>query len=186
MSVVRCFIAIDIPESIKKPLLDIQDNLKSLNIRAKYVEPENLHINILFLGEVAEKYLDDINSSITSAIKQIPPFNITITGVGFFPDIKRPRVAWLGVYPHNQLLKLHNTIKKSISFIKTEQRKYMPHLTLGRIKSIKNIDALRDFYIKNSGRTFASFMLYDFFLKKSTLTPSGPVYKNIFKYTLKQ
>ena len=92
----RCFIAIEIPEAIKRAIVSSIDGLKKSGADVKWVSPENIHITLQFLGETEEAHIPLIKEALDKILLPYSPFYIKIAGVGCFPDTRRPRVIWVG------------------------------------------------------------------------------------------
>jgi 2'-5' RNA ligase len=103
----RCFIAIGIPEPIRKEILDLLNILKKYDADIKWVVPENIHVTLKFLGDTAEGRLPGIAESLRTVASSFEPFYIKIYGTGLFPDKKFPRVIWIGIEHSEMLMKLH-------------------------------------------------------------------------------
>jgi len=95
---VRCFIAVELPEEIKKGLKDLQTKLKSGGqFPAKWVDPYSIHLTLKFLGNVSQDRLDEITAAMEEASQGVSPFNLEVKGLGVFPNPRRVQVAWVGV-----------------------------------------------------------------------------------------
>jgi len=130
----RLFIAIEISEEIKTGLAKVVAKLKDAGADVKWVRPEGMHLTIKFLGEVDENRKDKIISSLEQISEKKSPFTVTFKGLGAFPDLNRPRVVWAGIEKGREELK---DIAKEL-----EVQKFLPHLTLGRVKSGRGIKDL--------------------------------------------
>lgn len=167
----RLFLAIDIPDEIKEKIIAIQNQMKN-EIPANYVERENLHITLKFIGEVKEiEMLDPLHEI------GFEPFKISLSQVGVFPNEEYIRVIWIGIDKGaDQINRLHQNIESKIPFERSE--KYHPHITIARVRSkIHN----RSKKLLNTGLD-DEFEVKKFILYKSTLTPSGPVYQKLASY----
>src|SRR5947208_14981735 len=91
----RVFIAVDLPNELRKEFADLERQLKPSTDTARWVAPESIHITLKFIGEVPEKSTDDIDAALTGLTWK--PFTITVRGVGFFPGNRSPRVFWAGM-----------------------------------------------------------------------------------------
>ncbi len=176
----RLFIAIDVDEEVKKSLKPILSSLSKYR-GVKAVEPENVHITLQFLGEVPESKVEVISDRL-SRIK-IAPFKVKLTNVGFFPNRSRARVVWIGV-EGDMLGKLAEEVRREMRKIGyREDKEFVAHATLARIKKTppdlnKLIEEVENF--KFSGE----WMVKEFKLKQSKLTPKGPIYSDVYVYGL--
>ncbi len=182
----RLFIAIDISNDTRKAIAALQQDLKR-RLRSqsiKWVEPENMHLTLKFLGEADENKLDEIYSALEITCSGKKPFEIIFSVIGTFG---RPaRVLWLGCEKEKEeIVTLAAGLEgafEELGFEK-ENRPFSAHLTLARIKD--NIDRelqkiLKDYPKVNIPQVWAdSVCLY-----KSQLTPSGSVYTLLRKIEL--
>ncbi len=166
---VRSFIAIEIPEEIKNKIERVQESIEK---EVKNVEKDNLHITLLFLGELENSEIEKI-IEIMKEMKA-KTFNVEIKGVGFFPNDKFIRIIWAGVYS-NEL----NNLCEELSIKLNKKQKFRGHVTISRVKrkiSRDTLERLNKF--KNS--KFGNFQVKKIVLKKSVLTPTGPKYSDLF------
>ena len=179
----RVFIAIDVPNEIRKALGDVQRALRPLTGTARWVAPESIHITLRFLGEVPEKRLEDIDAELRGLTWK--PFTITVRGVGFFPGTRSPRVLWAGMEaPTMQgLAEQLDTRMERLGFDK-EKRAFRPHITLARAKNTRMDSALVSAAAKYEEHDFGSLTVDRLFLFKSTLKPSGSVYEKLKEFLL--
>ena len=171
----RTFIAIDLPEKIKKETCKIQDSLPEFN--GKKTEYENLHLTLKFLGEIDEKKLREVEERLRKI--KLHNFEAEISSIGVFSE-QHIRIAWLEIRNCDELQK---KIDESLAGLFPKEERFMGHLTIARIKNVKN---KREFLeklgkIKIPGMKFRADK---FFLKESELTEERPIYKNIEAYNL--
>jgi 2'-5' RNA ligase len=143
------------------------------------VASQNFHLTLVFLGYVDQEKLSDIAGAIRSAIAGIKPFDIEFEGVGGLPRLERPRVIYVDVKDESGgLTKLNEKISEAMKpfDVKLEDRKYIPHMTLGRVATPKNLNALVEASKKFAGRSFGLLHVSSVELMLSDLRPSGPVY----------
>lgn len=179
---VRTFIAIEIPEGVKKEMAEVQRRLKDTSVDAGWTRPEGIHLTLKFLGEVPEVKVRDIINGLQRAVEGAEPFRLEVGGVGTFPSPKNARVVWVGISGDvAKLSRLQSSVEEAISGIgfERDKRAFTPHLTLGRIKNIRSrdkwlkaLDELKD--IRLSGFDVAAVSLM-----KSELKPSGAVYTEV-------
>ncbi len=184
----RTFIAVEIPDGIKKEMAKAQEQLKRSGADAGWVRPEGIHLTLKFLGEVLEEKIDEIKNTLARAAGAMSRFRLEIAGAGAFPSSKNPRVVWLGVSGElDKLEALWSSVEDSMAAIgfEREDRAFSPHLTLARIKYLrprypwqKAIDGIKDVRI-------AGFEVDHISLMKSELKPSGAVYTEISRVDLK-
>ncbi len=184
---VRSFIAIDIEdENIRSKIASIGKVLEATGARLKLVEPHNLHITIRFLGEISQKEVESIKQVLANSVKNFSKFNIIIEGMGAFPTISRPRVLWLGISKGKEsLINLANTINRRIDLLGYKKDKeFVPHVTIARVKRFNSalINAINNYKNILIGETEVKSVR----LKKSVLTPSGPIYSTLYEVKLSE
>lgn len=133
----RLFVALNLPEAEKQRLSDILETLRASPLPVRWVQPDSLHLTLKFLGEVPESNVDDVGAAVQRAARELQPFDLVLEGFGMFPSRTRPRVFWVGVEPHPQLLRMQAKLEDEIEPLgyPREKRRYSPHLTLGRAKN---------------------------------------------------
>lgn len=177
----RCFIAIEIPETIKKSVADIIDNLKKSGSDVKWVPEENIHITLQFLGETEESLIPDIKGALYKILAPYSSFYIKIADVGCFPSGKRPRVIWVGMEGPQALIDLYKDISSEmVKFgYQKEERGFTPHVTIGRVKSNRNMGELLRRLEEFKVTDFPGFEVQNIKLVKSELKPSGAKYYSL-------
>lgn len=178
----RAFIAIELPQKIKDKLARFQMRLKKSGADVKWVAPENIHLTLKFLGEIAEEKSAKIFQIIEEITDRNKQLQLRLAAVGVFPKIEFPRVIWLAIDKgDNEVKILAKTLEEEIAKlgIPKENRPFSSHITIGRIRSALNRDKLIKI-LKESENYFAKekfeFSVTRITLFKSTLGPSGPVY----------
>lgn len=175
---IRTFIAISVPEEIKKRISDLQRNLKQGKGFIKWVRTESMHLTLKFLGDVKTERIESVSEAVQDAVGSQKPFTISVAGTGVFPHPGRPRVLWVGVKEGQKILisladKIDNSCR-ALGF-KPEKRKFSAHLTLGRVKSLKGIErTLRT--MNAAGFQGGSFLADNIVIMKSELRPEGAQY----------
>lgn len=187
----RTFIAIELPREIKDFLSDLQDQLKASRSDFKWVEPQNIHLTLKFLGEINDEQLNKIIKILDDAAKSSKDFRIRIASVGAFPKINFPRVIWVGIDQGNRETKeLAKTLEEKIEKIgiAKEDRPFSSHITIGRLRSPLNREGLvkeLNNLVNNFGQRTLEFHVTKITLFKSTLTPKGPIYEILYNANLK-
>lgn len=189
METIRAFIAIEIPPEVIKKIAELQDHFKVLNLDAAWVKPANIHLTLKFLGEVDPKLLSQVKETILNSLSSTAKFSISLGAIGVFPNIKQPRILWVGVEDnHKQLEPLKTTIDKGLEPLgfEIDRKRFSPHLTLGRIKSPKGKDRLRK-QVQSSQRLDAGAIeVSSVKLMQSQLTPRGSIYTVLQKFAFQQ
>ena len=178
----RMFVAIEVSD--KDVLNSIHKIQAELNIKAKPVELHNMHFTVQFLGEVSEEMIRKISDALNSI--EFSAFSITFAGIGAFPKPNSPRVIWVGVNDGiNELEKLAETIRSKLSDIGfSPDKKFKPHVTIFRVKN--KIESLTSKLEKFSSYSFGKQEISEIKLKKSELTPNGPIYTDLLVVKGKQ
>lgn len=183
----RAFIAIEIENrDTLINIVKIRNALKDLGLDIKPVEDENIHITIRFLGEISNNTVEEIKKILLSIPTFVKSFPVTIKGVGAFPNVMHPRVIWVGITDGvDKLSSIRNFIDKEIvkmklSDVYKDQHEFSPHITIARVKSLRNMEKFRKFYNEYQDYLFGTSPVTLIKLKQSVLTSQGPIYKDIF------
>lgn len=183
----RLFAAIPVPDIIKDYAWEIKCKLDTGLYDIKWVEYENYHLTLKFLGEVEERKVQAIKNRLQMAAEASPPFTLSFGGLGFFPHRNRPRVIWLGakgeVAKADFLGERIDTYLQEVGFEEEKKRSF--HLTLGRIRSDKNQSRmLQQVGRMNEISPTMPVMINEFYLMESQLFSGGPKYIIQEKYEL--
>jgi len=182
MERIRSFIAVSVnkPDIVDK-ICRVQEELSRCGGRLKLVESENLHITLRFLGEVLESQLQQVYEKVLLKLEW-RPFLVRLKGVGAFPNERRPRVVWIGVEEgHDELIDLSRQIEnglRKLGFPK-ESKEFHPHVTIARVKIPGNVGSLGKLFSAYREFVFGEFTVEKVELKKSVLTPKGPIYSTL-------
>ncbi|HAM38118.1 MAG TPA: RNA 2',3'-cyclic phosphodiesterase [Elusimicrobia bacterium] len=182
----RLFIAVSIGEENKNKIFDIQSVLKRSCVDVKWIEKDNLHLTLKFLGEVAEDNLDSVKESIRRAVAEFKRFQINLESIGVFPNEKSPRVLWMGINKGEVELKnISQNLEGSLEELgfKKETREFSAHLTIGRFRSNSEKEKLFKIIEKFQNENIIESVNV-VYLIKSTLSPKGPAYDVIEEYQL--
>ena len=182
-SLVRLFLAIDIPSQIRNQIVRIQNALRETGLNLKLVEAQNIHFTLKFLGETDPSRIPMINTALDTI--QFRRYDIHIQGVGCFPNARRPRVIWLGIHGQGiaetkSLASSVNRVLKEIG-IPPDFRPFKPHTTIARLRRPMKLpnevyQKLNKFLSQYENHDCGTLMVQDFHLKESVLTPQGPIY----------
>jgi 2'-5' RNA ligase len=181
----RVFIAIDLPEEIRKGLGELQRALRPVTGTARWVPPDAIHITLKFIGEVAETRIRDIDSALAGLSWK--PIMVTVRGVGFFPGNRSPRVFWAGLMAPMMpgfAEKLDARLEQ-LGFDK-DKRAFRPHITLARARENRMDNSLVAAAQSYEQHEFGSFSADRFFLFQSELKPTGAVYTKLKEYCLER
>lgn len=185
MSQIRAFLAIDLDDDLKPKINKIIREFKKTNANIKYVDLQNLHFTLKFFGDIDTEGIDLIAEKIEKVIKDFDSFNIKIKGCGAFPNTNRIKVIWLGLDEDKILKELHDNLDKEFNSIGFDlDKKFSSHLTIGRMRSAKAKDKVKNTLDLYDGMDVGTMEVKTVTLKKSTLTPSGPIYEDLIEFRL--
>lgn len=185
---VRTFVAVEMPEEVQEQFREVQAQLQQADAHVKWVDPHNIHVTLKFLGELPEDRLEELYEGVTQGVQGIAPFQISLSQLGAFPNLRRPRVVWVGVEDGKEtLIEFQSKMEESISrhgFPK-ENRKFSPHLTIGRVKSPRGVEDLVN-AIRATAFQSGFFGINEVVVMESTLTPEGPIYSPLRRVGLQK
>lgn len=192
MEQIRSFIAIELPSGIKAELASLEERLKrDQHYFVKWVDPEGVHLTLKFLGNIAPATVPKIIEALTRAAQGISPLFLQLGGLGAFPNLKRPRVVWVGIGGEvEKLALLQRAVDSVLSPLgfSPESRAFSPHLTLGRLRERVSPGESQDFGQWASSvdsEAGNSFEVTSISLMKSQLTPDGAIYSQLASIELK-
>ncbi len=183
----RTFIALDLSENVKRELSRLRVKLQEVNADVKWINIPNIHLTLKFLGEINDEKVEEIKKAIDMVCASAKTFKISLFKLGAFPSVDSPRVIWTGIDKgcnelENLALTLEDILEKT--GIPKEDRQFQAHLTLGRARSSKNRDALKDklkkLEVKPEACVIDRMVLY-----RSQLTPKGPIYTVLYEAAFK-
>jgi RNA 2',3'-cyclic 3'-phosphodiesterase len=183
----RCFIAIEIPDANSLTKFNHLLNKDFANSDIKWVKPENMHLTLVFLGEITDEQVEAAIKVLRSVSENYNPFVCELKGFGSFGTKNNPTVLWIGIDVSKPLLELKNRLDSGLksSGYKINENKYRPHLTLGRVKLFKNHNELDQLTGKYKDYLFLTFTVFRLILFESKLSSQGPAYTPIEICTLK-
>jgi RNA 2',3'-cyclic 3'-phosphodiesterase len=178
----RTFIAIELPQDIKGAISRMQAKLKASGADVKWVAPSNMHLTLKFLGEIDDKTKDGICGLLKEIASNTPPFTVKLGGLDAFPDLRAPRIIWVGLAQgHDQTKAIADQLENNLEKfgISKETKPFSSHITIGRVRSQKNMGHLTRNLSEmetNVTKKTGEFQAGKITLFKSTLLPHGPVY----------
>ncbi len=174
----RLFVAIRPPAAIRGLLLGAMGGISG----ARWQNDDQLHLTLRFVGEVDRHRAGDVHAAL-GAIHHAP-FEIALNGIGAFDRRGLPETVWAGVTPHEPMKALHKKVDAALVRvgIEPEQRAYLPHITLARLK--RSSGPVGDLLEQSGGLASTPFVVDSFALFESTLTPEGAVYSIVERYKL--
>ena len=185
---IRSFLAFELPEFVKEELSGLIRSFNRGVSKVRWVKRENMHLTVLFLGNINEETIPAMAEDISDICERFSPFIVRMKGVGCFPNIRNPKVIWVGIDGEiERMARFYESLVMNLSKygIKQENRTYRPHLTLGRIKGNSNIrDRMVGMISKGREITDKEFILQELVLFKSDLRPQGPIYTKLNSWSL--
>jgi 2'-5' RNA ligase len=179
MSRIRTFIGVDLGKAIRDRAVALQETLARTGTEVKWVEPENLHVTLLFLGEVDDREVPKVCRLVAEETIQHPAFDMTVETVGCFPNARRPRILWVGVTEGAQQMQaLHDGLEPPLEELgyRREERRYTPHVTLGRVKSDRPTNQLSIALTKHAAWKGGEIPVREILIMSSELKSTGPLY----------
>jgi 2'-5' RNA ligase len=191
MEQVRSFIAIELPDELKRGLTQLQARLKlDKQSGVKWVEPYSIHLTLKFLGSVPIDRIGDITGAIEEAAQGIPPFHLEVKNLGVFPNLRRVQVAWVGISGQlDKLGQLQQGIESNLARLgfAPESRPFTPHLTLARLRQQVSQEERQRFGQLIIGTKFEIVYAIEvdtISLMRSQLTREGAIYTRISSVAL--
>ena len=179
--VIRSFLAFDINnEQVLQRFKEVQTKLAQTGADLKLVAPQNIHITMRFLGDITPSMADKVHE----AMKQVAfsAFDCNIHGTGAFPDLRYPRVVWAGIKEGaDELRSVFDQLEPSLISLgfRPDNKGFSPHLTLARVRSSRNKAELAQIIKELVDYDFGVVHADCFRVKKSVLTPKGPIYSTL-------
>ena len=183
MSKLRAFIAIDLSDEVVSGAVELARKLAPSAPGVKWVERENLHLTLKFLGDVKENETWKICQAIQKSVANLPTFDVQFQGAGAFPKLQRPRTLWIGAGEGSKSLsELYNAIDDAMADLgfARDPKRFLPHLTIGRVKQpgpwLRDVSQIIEEYseLDIGYATVEEVVLYS-----SELTSDGPIYSPI-------
>jgi 2'-5' RNA ligase len=178
---IRCFIAVECGcDELAAKFREVRRMLEAARADVKFVEPENIHLTLKFLGEIEHSLVEQVSKIVEGISFQ--PFTARIERVGVFPNLRRPRVVWAGITEGaSQLEEIWGEIDGKLRELgfERERRRFSPHITIGRVRSGRNRDQLIHEISSLRDYVFGELHVDRIALKKSVLTPRGPIYSTL-------
>jgi 2'-5' RNA ligase len=183
----RIFIALKVEPG--ETLMRMFSSLKALlgNEKITWVDPGNIHLTIAFLGDTEDERIIAAGIMLKQKCTGFGEFGFNLSGAGVFRNFRDPRVIWIGIGNSEKLFQLNDLIITGLkdTGFKFEERQFNPHITLGRVKSIKDTEALKSAVDRYQNAFIQEVRVSEVILYESILKPTGPVYKPIGKFSLK-
>ncbi|MEA3351242.1 MAG: RNA 2',3'-cyclic phosphodiesterase [Chloroflexota bacterium] len=186
MSVVRAFIAVDLPLELRERLVQISDDLNEQmgTASVRWVPAEKIHLTLKFLGDVSLNNLDVLKDILRGEAVDREPMVISLGGVGAFPKTRHPRVIWVGVESPPELKSLQRGIDKQTARVgyALNRRPFSPHITLGRVSrnaSPAEVRAIGNVLSDTKVGFVGVAKIQAVHIYRSDLRPDGAVYSRL-------
>ncbi|MBS3760331.1 RNA 2',3'-cyclic phosphodiesterase [Halodesulfurarchaeum sp.] len=183
----RVFVSIDLSESFTGPIADLQKDFQGAT-GLDFVDPEQAHVTMKFLGDIDPGRVDDIADALDRAVAEadVDPFEATFEGLGVFPSIEYINVLWLGVGKGtDSLVDLQAPIEDQLVGLgfDAEDHEFTPHVTLARMKHAGGKELVQE-RVRTTDPTVGTMTVDEVRLKESTLTDDGPEYETVHGVSL--
>jgi 2'-5' RNA ligase len=177
---VRLFVAINLPEWVSDRIFAGTDRLRALR-GIRWGGPAAVHLTLKFLGDVDDDRAREIAAMLGMVAAEHEPFDLRLTSVGGFPSLQRPRVVWLGIEARQELLELQQGLEDALAALgfERETRRYHPHVTLGRVRRGRTIDATELLKLARQTDVAGSWRVRHVDLMRSRLKPTGAEYETV-------
>jgi len=185
---IRSFLAFELPIEMKTTVSEVSRESRSLFKEVRWVDPAKIHLTVVFLGNIAEDQIDPLGRSVAAICREHAPFQIALKGVGYFGSRRHPRVLWMGLNGDIDRMEIfRNALQETLRpyGIKTENRPFRPHLTLGRFKKGERPGTVLDEFIDRYRESSSpAEKLEELCLFKSQLKPGGAIYTRLGAWAL--
>ncbi len=185
---IRTFIAVELPKPILSSVCSVQDRLRSFGFHIRWIPSTNIHLTLKFLGNIHTADVEKIGNTIAGSVTDVTPLSLFVEGVGVFPNIRRPRVLWVGIAGQIDALKrLQKRLEEQLSYLgyPKERRPYRGHLTLGRVKGKIDSEKLQFAMDTCKGFRSNSFAAREVCLIKSQLKSTGSQYSRLLAIAMR-
>jgi RNA 2',3'-cyclic 3'-phosphodiesterase len=190
MTLLRVFIAVEIPLSIRQAIRDNTEAMReALGSLIRWVPTENMHLTLKFIGDVSPANVELLSQMLTAETKGSAPFQMQIGGLGSFPSSRRARVIWIGIQAPPGLASLQHGIESATTRLgyEPETRPFSPHLTIGRVRqqvSAGEQQQIRAALERTQVGDLGKAEITAVHLFKSDLQPTGSIYTRLFSAAL--
>ncbi|NUQ64069.1 MAG: RNA 2',3'-cyclic phosphodiesterase [Pirellulales bacterium] len=176
----RTFVAVKLGPAVCSKAAEIIRALQAAPADVKWVDPDNLHLTLKFLGDVEAAEIHRVCETVQQAVADSSRFEFEVRGLGAFPAVKRPRTIWLGAGEgERQMVDLAKALEKKLQKLgfPREGRRFQPHVTIGRLRHGGRAgEDLADLLLRQAEVHVGTAPVEEVTVFSSTLTPSGPIY----------
>jgi 2'-5' RNA ligase len=182
---IRSFIAIDLSAPVRAALQRLRDQFAQLKCEVRWVRVEGVHVTLKFLGGVEPDRLEQIRATLAAAVADQPALQMRARGLGAFPNLRRPRVLWVGLEGEG-LAELATCVEEAMSRLdfEPERRGFTPHVTLGRVNGMRGWSRVEELFKAHLSDNFGECIVDAVTIYRSTLRPDGAVYTPLWTIPL--
>lgn len=184
----RLFFAVPVSEAVRETVVEVQKELRQTGAAVKWVERENVHFTLKFLGDTAEERIPALVETARGVAARTAPFEVKVQGLGYFPEGRRPQVIWAGcTVGGEEFAALGHDLDMALAaagLAEADRRPFVPHLTLGRVRGGRNLRELAEALAANAERELGAMRVERFLLMQSELRREGPVYAEVGRFEL--
>jgi RNA 2',3'-cyclic 3'-phosphodiesterase len=178
---IRTFICIELPESLKARLETLENQLRSKNRSAvSWVKPSNIHLTLRFLGDIDEGRQAELREAVERVVLSAPAFKLCASKTGVFPNPRNPRVFWIGIKgAEEHLIPMQKRLEQELekAGFGKQDKPFSPHLTIGRARE-RNAQELAEL-LQKIDFTDEEFIVSEIIIMRSDLKPTGAVYSKL-------
>lgn len=185
-STIRCFCALELPESVREALGRCVEHLRACDARVRWVPTASMHVTLKFFGDVERDRIAELCGTALASVRAARAIELSVRGLGVFPDRSRPRVVWAGLGgdtgPLQDLVERIEAAVEALGFAR-ERRPFHAHVTIGRVRGPRNLGVLLDELDRRGPQLALEHASCDAFtLFESELTPHGSIYTPIERF----
>ncbi|MDH5510795.1 MAG: RNA 2',3'-cyclic phosphodiesterase [Nitrospinota bacterium] len=183
----RLFFAIDISEDVRLAAEKLIHSIEAPKGTVKWIQPDNLHITLKFLGETTSGKLEAIISASRMVASTHESMSVQVSGLGVFPDKRKPRIVWLGIKGDTTRMQILAGDLDEVMVqegFEEENRTFSPHITIGRVRDPKAGKIISNAIADHQKTGFGSFVVDKLLLYESRLRPEGPLYTVVSEFPL--
>jgi 2'-5' RNA ligase len=184
---IRSFIAVNLDVPVLQSLRHLQRTLADTDADVRWVRPEAIHVTLKFLGDVDADLLSRVHAAVVAELHEQPALSLQVRGLGAFPSLRRPRVLWAGLLGDG-LATLAPRVDAAVVALgfEPEQRSFTPHVTLGRVNSLRGWPGLEALVKAHIDDDFGCSEVGSLVIYRSVLQPNGAVHTPLWTIPLTQ
>ena len=177
---IRAFIAVNLAPAVGEEIAKVQVALKTAQGDVRWTRIEGMHLTLKFLGDITQAQVAPILTALRASLSDQPSFPVQAIGLGAFPNLRRPKVLWVGLHGQG-LVGLQERVESALVTLDfpREERDFTPHLTLGRVRSLRGWEQVLAVVRKHEQSQFGESAVDHVTLYQSTLRPDGAVYSSL-------